>query len=93
MTSIALDPSTLGTRMVTTSLDGEVKVWDTRNWKALNTWKFKKVPKSTAWSGKGMLGVGWGNHISVNFLFNFLVCFSNLAHSVLFFSLTITDLQ
>ena len=67
VTSIALDPSTLGTRMVTTSLDGEVKVWDTRNWKALNTWKFKKVPKSTAWSGKGMLGVGWGNHISVTF--------------------------
>lgn len=64
--SIAYDPSTLGTRMVTTGLDGSVKVWDTRKWQVLNEYQFKKTPKSAAFSQKGMLGLGWGNHISVS---------------------------
>ncbi|CEQ41621.1 SPOSA6832_03353 [Sporobolomyces salmonicolor] len=65
VSSIAVDPSSLGTRMVTTGIDGSVKIWDTRKWAVLNEYHFKKTPKTTAWSQKGLLGVGWGNHISV----------------------------
>ncbi|GJN93412.1 hypothetical protein Rhopal_006467-T1 [Rhodotorula paludigena] len=63
--SLAVDPSTMGHRMVTTGLDGSVKVWDARMWKCLNEYGFKKTPKTTCWSQKGMLAVGWGNHVSV----------------------------
>ncbi|KAL8277687.1 hypothetical protein RQP46_009960 [Phenoliferia psychrophenolica] len=63
--SIALDPSTMGARMVTAGLDGTVKVWDTRKWAVLNEYHFKKTPASAAFSQKGLLGLGWGNHISV----------------------------
>ena len=52
--------------MVTTGLDGSVKVWDTRKWAVLNEWNFKKTPSSVGWSQKGLLAVGWGNHISVS---------------------------
>ncbi|GAA5989617.1 hypothetical protein JCM5350_003195 [Sporobolomyces pararoseus] len=65
VSSISIDPSTMGYRMVTTGLDGTVKVWDTRKWSVLNEYQFKKTPKSTCWSQKGLLGVGWGNHVSV----------------------------
>ncbi|GAA6022828.1 hypothetical protein JCM10207_001417 [Rhodosporidiobolus poonsookiae] len=65
LSSIAVDPSSLGYRMVTAAVDGSVKIWDTRSWKVLNEYGFKKTPKSTAWSQKGMLAVGWGNHVSV----------------------------
>ncbi|GAA6056938.1 hypothetical protein JCM3770_007153 [Rhodotorula araucariae] len=65
VTSVAVDPSTLGQRMVTTSLDGSVKIWDTRMWRALNEYGMKKTPRTSAWSQKGMLAVGWGNHVSV----------------------------
>lgn len=64
--SIALDPSTMGNRMVTAGLDGTVKVWDTRKWAVLNEYHFKKTPASAAFSQKGLLGLGWGNHISVS---------------------------
>lgn len=65
ISSISLDPSTMGHRMVTTSLDGSVKIWDTRKWQVLNEYSFKKTPTSSQWSQKGLLGIGWGNHISV----------------------------
>ena len=65
VSSIALDPSTMGHRMVTTGLDGTVKLWDTRKWAVLNEYHFKKTPQSAAFSQKGLLGLGWGNHISV----------------------------
>lgn len=51
--------------MVTAGLDGTVKVWDTRKWGVLNEYQFKKTPQSAAFSQKGLLGLGWGNHISV----------------------------
>lgn len=51
--------------MVTTGVDGTVKVWDTRKWAVLNEYQFKKTPKTAVWSQKGLLGLGWGNHVSV----------------------------
>ncbi|GAA6063775.1 hypothetical protein JCM10212_005564 [Sporobolomyces blumeae] len=65
VSSIAVDPSTMGYRMVTTGIDGSVKIWDTRKWQVLNEYHLKKTPKSSGWSQKGLLGIGWGNHISV----------------------------
>ncbi|KAK4048828.1 putative U3 small nucleolar RNA-associated protein 7 [Microbotryomycetes sp. JL221] len=65
VTAIACDPSTMGTRMVTAGLDGTVKVWDTRKWQVLNEFMFKKTPTSVSFSQKGLLGLGWGNHVSV----------------------------
>ncbi|GAA5905446.1 Utp7p [Sporobolomyces salmoneus] len=65
VSSIAIDPSTMGHRMVTTGIDGSVKIWDTRKWAVLNEYHLKKTPKASGWSQKGLLGVGWGNHISV----------------------------
>ncbi|GAA5863258.1 hypothetical protein JCM8547_002878 [Rhodosporidiobolus lusitaniae] len=65
LSSIAIDQSTMGYRMATTAIDGSVKIWDTRTWKVLNEYGFKKTPKDVKWSQKGMLGVGWGNHVSV----------------------------
>ncbi|GAA6043359.1 hypothetical protein JCM8097_008049 [Rhodosporidiobolus ruineniae] len=65
ISSIALDSSTMGYRMATAGIDGTVKIWDTRKWAVLNEYQFKKTPKSVVWSQKGMLGVGWGNHVSV----------------------------
>lgn len=65
VSSIAVDPSTMGYRMVTTGIDGSVKIWDTRKWQVLNEYHLKKTPKSSCWSQKGLLGIGWGNHISV----------------------------
>ncbi|GAA5846332.1 hypothetical protein JCM11251_004057 [Rhodosporidiobolus azoricus] len=65
LSSIAIDPSSMGYRMATASIDGTVKIWDTRKWAVLQEYGFKKTPKSVQWSQKGMLGVGWGNHVSV----------------------------
>lgn len=58
--------------MVTAGLDGAVKIWDTRKWGVLNEYHFKKSPGSAAFSQKGLLGLGWGNHISVRPLSSFL---------------------
>lgn len=56
----------MGTRMVTAGIDGTVKVWDTRKWAVLNEFMFKKTPKAVSFSQKGLLGLGWGNHVSVS---------------------------
>lgn len=86
--SIAIDPSTLGTRMVTTGLDGTVKIWDTRKWGVLSEYQFKKRPASAAFSQKGLLGLGWGNHISVskNVLGYSLIEFENFCLRSIFLS-------
>ncbi|GAA5986497.1 hypothetical protein JCM11641_005219 [Rhodosporidiobolus odoratus] len=65
LTSLAFDPSTMGHRMATSSIDGTVKIWETRMWKPISEFGFKKGVKEVEWSQKGMLGVGWGNHVSV----------------------------
>ncbi|KAA1094462.1 Small subunit (SSU) processome component [Puccinia graminis f. sp. tritici] len=65
VTSLSVDPSSSGNLLTTTGLDGSLKIWDTRNWKTLTSWTLKKPAKTTAWSQKGLLAVGWGAHVSV----------------------------
>ncbi|OAV99620.1 hypothetical protein PTTG_00568 [Puccinia triticina 1-1 BBBD Race 1] len=65
VTSLSVDPSSSGNLLTTTGLDGSLKVWDARNWKTLTSWTLKKPAKTTAWSQKGLLAVGWGAHVSV----------------------------
>jgi len=65
VTSLSVDPSSSGNLLTTTGLDGSLKVWDARNWKTLTSWNLKKPAKTTAWSQRGLLAVGWGAHVSV----------------------------
>ncbi|KNZ45222.1 uncharacterized protein VP01_836g2 [Puccinia sorghi] len=65
VTSLSVDPSSSGNLLITTGLDGSLKVWDARNWKTLTSWNLKKPAKTTAWSQRGLLAVGWGAHVSV----------------------------
>ncbi|SGZ25779.1 BQ5605_C024g09769 [Microbotryum silenes-dioicae] len=46
VSSIALDPSTLGYRMVTCRRRRFVKLWDTRKWAVLNEYQFKRRRRS-----------------------------------------------
>lgn len=52
--------------MATSGLDGVVKVWDMRNWQAVNTWSMAVPAQSLAFSQKGLLAVGWGGHVNVS---------------------------
>nr|ASF90179.1 hypothetical protein SPAR07250 [Bartheletia paradoxa] len=63
--SIAVDPSSGGTYFATSGLDGKMKVWDSRKWGVVKEWQSRKPASSLAWSQKGLLGVGWGNHVSI----------------------------
>lgn len=65
--SIAIDQgAALGHYMATSGLDGRLKVWDNRKWQVVNEWSMQKPAQSLAFSQKGLLGVGWGNHVSVS---------------------------
>lgn len=63
--SMAIDKQT-GHYLATAGLDGKVKVWDMRTWGCVNEWGERKPAQSVAWSQKGLLAVGWGNHVSVS---------------------------
>ncbi|KAM0746842.1 BING4CT-domain-containing protein [Meredithblackwellia eburnea MCA 4105] len=65
VTGIALDPSSQGYRMATSGLDGTVKIWDSRTWKCLKEFRVKRAVRELRYSGKGLLAVGWGNHVHV----------------------------
>ena len=73
--SIAIDQgSTMGHYMATSGLDGKLKVWDNRKWGVVNEWSMQKPAQSLTFSQKGLLGVGWGNHVSVGSQFTVYIC-------------------
>lgn len=63
--ALAYDPSSAGHSFATAGLDGSLKTWDARTWGVLNEWTMKRPASSVAFSQKGLLAVGWGNHVSV----------------------------
>ncbi|KAH9823129.1 NUC141 domain-containing protein [Melampsora americana] len=65
VTSVSIDPSSSGRLMATTGLDSTLKIWDLRTYKTLNEWTLKKPAKTSDWSQKSLLAVGWGSHVSI----------------------------
>ncbi|KAJ3712963.1 WD40-repeat-containing domain protein [Lentinula raphanica] len=69
LSSISIDPSESGRYMATAGKDGNVKVWDCRNWKgAVREWTLRSGGKGDAevqWSQKGILAVGSGGSVNM----------------------------
>lgn len=63
--SLAVDKQQ-GHYLATAGLDSKVKIWDMRMWEVVNEWTERKPAQSLDWSQKGLLSVGWGNHVSVS---------------------------
>jgi len=61
--SIAVDNR--GLYMVTTALDGQMKVWDVRNYKELHSYYTPIPATSIAISQKDILAVSWGTHVQL----------------------------
>jgi U3 small nucleolar RNA-associated protein 7 len=64
--AIAYDPSNTGNYFATSGLDGSMKVWDVRTWAAVHEWQLHKPATTLAYSQKGLLAAGWGNHATVS---------------------------
>ena len=64
--ALATDPSSSGNYLATAGLDGSMKVWDIRKWSVVNEWTSQRPVSSLAFSQKGLLAAGWGNHVSVS---------------------------
>ncbi|KAJ2004245.1 putative U3 small nucleolar RNA-associated protein 7 [Coemansia thaxteri] len=61
--AMAIDRS--GTYMATSGLDGSLKVWDIRNFKALHEYSTLRPAQSLDISQRGLLAAGWGAHVTV----------------------------
>ena len=66
ISDVAIDPSSAGTYMATAAVDGTMKLWDCRKWGVVHEWKMRRPVESLAFSAKGMLASGWGNHVNVS---------------------------
>ena len=76
MSSIAFDP--MGQRMATAGVDGDVKIWDVRNFKPVHTY-FSHAPASNLEiSQQGLLAVGFGSRVQV-----LISCFA-IASTIIF---------
>ena len=63
MTSIAVD--SVGQKMATAGVDGDVRIWDIRNFKPIHTY-FSHAPASNLEiSQQGLLAVGFGSRVQV----------------------------
>ncbi|KAI8929949.1 WD40-repeat-containing domain protein [Entophlyctis helioformis] len=61
--AIAVDKG--GNYMATSGLDGQLKVWDVRTYKELQSYFTPKPASTLTISQKGLLAVGYGQHLSV----------------------------
>ena len=52
--------------MVTSGMDGMMKVWDIRTYKPLHALRLRKAAHSLSISQKGQLAVGFGPHVYVS---------------------------
>jgi U3 small nucleolar RNA-associated protein 7 len=52
--------------MATSGLDGQLKLWDIRTYKPLQQYYTRTPVSSLSISQLGLLGVGWGPHVTVN---------------------------
>ncbi|WFD29308.1 putative U3 small nucleolar RNA-associated protein 7 [Malassezia sp. CBS 17886] len=67
VSGIAVDAHSGGREMVTSGLDGHVKVWDTRmlGKGPRREWVTRRPASDVAYSQRGLLGVAWGPHVSI----------------------------
>ncbi|SPO34728.1 related to UTP7 - nucleolar protein, component of the small subunit processome [Pseudozyma flocculosa] len=67
VTGISIDTRNGGREMVTSGLDGSIKVWDSRmlGRGPRREWISRKPATDVQYSQRGLLGVGWGAHVSV----------------------------
>ncbi|KAL1920932.1 uncharacterized protein VTP21DRAFT_11567 [Calcarisporiella thermophila] len=61
--SLAVDNG--GRYLATSGLDGRLKIWDIRTYKPLQDYYIPTPAQSLSISQRGLLGVGWGPHVSV----------------------------
>ncbi|KAI9470298.1 putative U3 small nucleolar RNA-associated protein 7 [Coemansia sp. RSA 989] len=54
-----------GTYMATSGLDGRVKIWDIRNFKAMHEYTTLKPAHSLDISQRGLLAAGWGPNMTI----------------------------
>lgn len=62
---LACDVSIDGNHMVTSGLDGQVKVWDIRMYKEVHSYFTVKPASTISISDMGLLGLGYGSHVTV----------------------------
>jgi U3 small nucleolar RNA-associated protein 7 len=67
VSGISISRSSGGREMATSGLDGSVKIWDSRmlGKGAVREWVSRRPATDLAFSQKGLLGVSWGNHVSI----------------------------
>jgi len=67
LTGVSVNVSSSGKEIATSSQDGSIKIWDSRNLGkgAVKEWVGRKPANEIKYSQKGLLGVAWGNHVSV----------------------------
>ena len=67
MTGLSIDSYRDGREMVTSGLDGGIKVWDMRmlGRGPRREWVSRRAASDVAYSQRGLLGVAWGAHVSL----------------------------
>lgn len=67
VSGISVSAKSGGREMATSGMDGSVKVWDARmlGKGAVREWISRRPATDITYSQRGLLGVGWGNHVSV----------------------------
>lgn len=63
VTALAIDHA--GTYMATAGLDGQLKLWDLRSYKPVQEYYTPTPAASLSISQRGLLGVGFGPHVSI----------------------------
>jgi U3 small nucleolar RNA-associated protein 7 len=61
--SLAIDRE--GRYMVTAGADHRVKIWDVRKYQEIHSYYTQRPADHLAISELGLLGIGWGGHVSV----------------------------
>ena len=67
VTGLSIDSYRAGREMVTSGLDGGIKVWDMRmlGRGPRREWVSRRAASDVAYSQRGLLGVAWGAHVSL----------------------------
>jgi U3 small nucleolar RNA-associated protein 7 len=51
--------------MVSAGADYRVKIWDVRNYREIHSYYTQRPTDQVTISDTGLLGIGWGGHVSV----------------------------